>query len=107
MVINARLHSNGLSLVRERVHGFDLIRETEEKVTFRVSDKISFKILLWKEVLRFGHKGKLSPWFTRLIAYRLILLPELDRIHNVIYVYMLRQYRLDSSHDISLIDIET
>ena len=52
--------------------------------------------------MRFGKKGKLSP---RLIgpygviekvgpvAYKLALPPELEKIHNVFHVSMLRRYR--------------
>ncbi len=40
-----------------------------------------------------------------LVAYRLALRPELDKIHNVFYVSMLRRYRLDSSHFISAEEI--
>ena len=57
--------------------------------------------------MRFGKKGKLSP---RLIgpyeiiekvgplAYRLALPPDLEKIHNVFHVSMLRRYRSDPSH---------
>ena len=69
----------------------------------------------WKKVLRFGRKGKLSPRFIgpyeiieRIgpVAYRLALPPELDRIHNVFHVSMLRRYRSDPSHVISPIEVE-
>ncbi|KAA3466566.1 hypothetical protein EPI10_001650 [Gossypium australe] len=32
MIMNVKLHNVELSLVRKRIHGVDLIRETEEKV---------------------------------------------------------------------------
>ena len=69
----------------------------------------------WKKVLLFGRKGKLSPRFIwpyeiieriGLVAYRLVLPPELDRIHNVFHVSMLRRYRSDLSHVISPIEVE-
>ena len=55
--------------------------------------------------MRFGRKGKLSPRFmgpyevienVGLVAYRLTLPPELEKIHNVFNVSMLRRYRSDS-----------
>ncbi|XP_058002307.1 uncharacterized protein LOC131179471 [Hevea brasiliensis] len=63
-----------------------------------------------EERLRFRKKGQLSPRFigpyevikrVGTIVYRLALLPELDKIHNVFYVSMLRRYRSDLSHVIS------
>ena len=35
------------------------------------------------------------------VPYRLALTPELEKIHNVFHVSMLRSYRLDSSHVVS------
>ena len=65
--------------------------------------------------MRFGRKGKLSPRFIGSyeviekvgpMAYRLALLPELEKIHNVFHVSLLRRYRPDSSHVVSLETIE-
>ncbi|KAL4302047.1 hypothetical protein GQ457_10G007520 [Hibiscus cannabinus] len=57
--------------------------------------------------MRFGRKGKLSPRFIgpyevikRIgpVAYRLRLLEQLQCIHGVFHVSMLRRYRLDPLH---------
>ncbi|XP_012480959.1 uncharacterized protein LOC105795848 [Gossypium raimondii] len=40
------------------------------------------------------------------VAYQLELSPELDRIHNMFYVSMLRRYRSDPSHVVSVEEIE-
>ena len=40
------------------------------------------------------------------VAYRLALPPNLEKIHNVFHVSMLRRYRLDSSHVVSSETIE-
>ncbi len=40
------------------------------------------------------------------VAYRLALPSELDKIHNVFHVSMLRRYISDSSHVISMEEIE-
>ncbi|KAG8500109.1 hypothetical protein CXB51_003598 [Gossypium anomalum] len=127
-------------LNERKIHGVDLIRETEEKVKvirdslkvasyrqksyadlkrkeieFQVGDNVFLKVSPWKKVLRFGRKGKLSPRFIgpyeiieRIgpVAYRLALPPELDRIHNVFQVSMLRRYRSDPSHVISPTEVE-
>ena len=57
--------------------------------------------------MRFGKKGKLSPRFISPyevvekvgpVAYKLALPPDLENIHNVFHVSMLRRYRSNSSH---------
>ncbi|KAG8503456.1 hypothetical protein CXB51_001429 [Gossypium anomalum] len=94
-------------LKENQIYGVDLIKETEEKVILKVSP--------WKKVLRFGRKGKLSPRFigpyeviekVGPVAYRLALPPELEKIHDVFHVSMLRRYRSDPSHVVSLTEIE-
>ena len=65
--------------------------------------------------MRFGKKGKLSPRFigpyeviekVGPVANRLSLPPELEKIHNVFHVSMLRRYRSNLSHVVSLEKIE-
>ena len=60
--------------------------------------------------MRFKQKGKLSPRFigpyeviekVGPVAYRLALPPELEKIHNVFHISMLRRYRSDPSHVVS------
>ncbi|XP_017609437.1 uncharacterized protein LOC108455384 [Gossypium arboreum] len=86
-----------------RVLGPELISDTEDKV------------LQWKKILRFGRKGKLSPRFIgpyRMlkavgpVAYQLELPPELDRIHDIFHVSMLRRYRSDPVHIVSTEEVE-
>ena len=57
--------------------------------------------------MRFGKNGKLSPRFIGSyeviekvgpMAYRLALPPELEKIHIVFHVSMLRRYSSNSSH---------
>ena len=65
--------------------------------------------------MRFGKTSKLSPrfiWPYEVIekvgpmAYKLALPPELEKIHNVFHVSMLRRYRSDPSHEVSSETIE-
>ena len=46
--------------------------------------------------------NKLALW----LAYRLALPPELDKLHNVFHVSMLRRYRFDGSHIQQVQDIQ-
>ncbi|KAG8499075.1 hypothetical protein CXB51_005486 [Gossypium anomalum] len=77
-----------------------------KEIEYQVGDKVFLKVSLWKKVLRFGKKGKLSPCFIgpyeiieRIgpVAYRLALPPKLEKIHDVFHVSMLHRYRSDPS----------
>ena len=78
--------------------------------------EIGKKVFLnWKKVMRFGKKGKLSRRFigpyeviekVGPMAYRLALPPDLEKIHDVFHVSMLRRYRSDPSHVVSSETIE-
>ncbi|WMV29888.1 hypothetical protein MTR67_023273 [Solanum verrucosum] len=84
-------------------------------IEFKVRYKVFLKVSPWKKIMRFGQKGKLSPRFIRPyeilervgpVAYKLALPPELDKIHNVFHVSMLRRYRSDLSHVLPVESIE-
>ena len=70
-------------------------------IRYEISEKVFLKVSPWKKVMRFGKKGKLSPIFigpyeviekVGPMAYRLALPPDLEKIHNVFHVSMLRRY---------------
>ena len=72
-----------------------------------MGDKVFLKVSPWRKILRFGQRGKLSPRFIgpyeileRIgpMAYRLVLPPELAKLHDVFHVSMLRRYRSNKSH---------
>ena len=76
-------------------------------IRYEISEKVFLKVSPWKKVMRFGKKGQLSPRFigpykvikkVGPVAYRLALPPDLEKIHNVFHVSMLRRYRSDPSH---------
>ena len=76
-------------------------------VSFSPGDLVFLKVSPMKGVMRFGKKGKLAPRYigpfeirARVgeVAYRLVLPPELSRIHPVFHVSMLRKYIADPSH---------
>ncbi|WMV58770.1 hypothetical protein MTR67_052155 [Solanum verrucosum] len=84
-------------------------------IEYQVGDKVYLKVSPWKKIMRFGQKGKLSPRFigpykilerVGPVAYKLASPPELDKIHNVYHVSMLRRYRFDPSHILPVESIE-
>ncbi|KAJ9152704.1 hypothetical protein P3X46_026239 [Hevea brasiliensis] len=84
-------------------------------IEYAVGEKVFLKVSPWKRIMRFGRKGKLSPRFigpyevlerVGPLAYRLALPPELEKIHNVFHVSMLRMYRSDPSHVLPVEEIE-
>ena len=79
-------------------------------IRYEIGEKVFLKVSPWKKVMRFRKNGKLSPTFigpyevaekVGLVAYRLALPLELEKIHNVFHVSMLRRYRSDPSHVVS------
>ena len=84
-------------------------------IRYEIGEKMFLKVLPWKKVMRFWKKGKLNPRFigpyevikkVGPVAYRLALPPDLEKIHNVFHVSMLRRYQLDPSHVVSTETIE-
>ncbi|KAG8486371.1 hypothetical protein CXB51_019815 [Gossypium anomalum] len=112
----------GVDLIRETEEKVWIIRDSlkatsdrqksytdlkRRDIEYPVGDRVFLKVSPWKKVLRFGKKGKLSPRFigpyeiverVGPVAYRLALPPELEKIHNVFHVSMLRRYRSAPSH---------
>ena len=82
----------------------DLARKDKE---YEVGDLVFLKVSPWKGLMRFGKKGKLSPRYIgpfeilrRIgkLAYELALPPNLQQVHNVFHVSMLRKYNPDARH---------
>ncbi|KAA3466552.1 Transposon Ty3-G Gag-Pol polyprotein [Gossypium australe] len=120
-------------LKENQIHGVDLVKVIcdclkavfdkkksysdlkRKEIEFQVGDKVFLKVSPWNKVLRFGMKGKLSPRFIgpyeiteriEPVAYRLALLSELENIHDVFHMSMLRRYRSDPSHVITPTEVE-
>ncbi|KAL8114656.1 hypothetical protein AgCh_021499 [Apium graveolens] len=81
--------------------------QTKKDREYEVGDSVLLKVSPWKGVMRFGKKGKLSPRFIgpfeilrRIgpLAYELALPPNLQQVHNVFHVSMLRKYHADARH---------
>ena len=84
-------------------------------IRYEIDEKVFLKESPWKKVMRFGEKGKLSPRFigpyeviekVGPVAYKLSLPQELEKIHNVFHVSMLRRYKSNPSHVVSSETIE-
>ncbi|KAA3487258.1 reverse transcriptase [Gossypium australe] len=116
-------------LSENKIHRVNLIRETEDKVKiirdslkaasdrqksyadlkrkeieFQIDDKVFLKVSPQIESAIYQTVEiieRIGP-----VAYRLALPSELEKIHNVFHLYMLRRYRSNSSHVISPSEIE-
>ncbi|XP_040950753.1 uncharacterized protein [Gossypium hirsutum] len=82
---------------------------------YSVGDFVFLKVSPWKKVLRFSLKGKLSLRFIEpyqilkrvgLVVYQLELRPDLDRIHDVFHILMLRRCCSDPTHIVPVKEIE-
>ncbi|CAN0827436.1 Transposon Tf2-9 polyprotein [Linum grandiflorum] len=85
------------------------------EVSYQVGDKVFLKVSPWKGLMRFGRKGKLAPRYigpydiidkVGPVAYVLALPSELEKIHNVFHVSMLKRYIGDPSHVIQPEEVE-
>lgn len=74
---------------------------------FEEGSYVFLKVSMWKDIIRFGKKGKLAPKFVGpfrilqwigMVSYRLGLLPNMSNVHPVFHVSMLRAYEPDRSH---------
>ncbi|KAK9011310.1 hypothetical protein V6N11_044162 [Hibiscus sabdariffa] len=108
-----KLISERLKAASDRQKSYADLKRRE--VEYAVGDKVFLKVSPWKKVMRFGRKGKLSPRYigpyeivgrVGPVAYRLLLPPELEKIHDVFHVSMLRKYRSDPSHVMPVEEIE-
>ena len=120
----------GLDLIQETEEKVKMIRERLKVATdrqksyadskrkdsrYKIDEKVFLKVSPWKKVMRFGKNDKLSPRFIGSygviekvgpVAYQLALPPELENIHNVFHLSMIKRYRSDPSHVVSLETIE-
>ncbi|KAK8515214.1 hypothetical protein V6N12_019262 [Hibiscus sabdariffa] len=108
-----KLISERLKAASDRQKSYADLKRRE--IEYAVGDRVFLKVSPWKKLMRFGRKGKLSLRYIGQyeiveragpVAYRLLLPPELERIHDVFHVSMLRNYRSDPSHVMLVEEIE-
>lgn len=71
-----------------------------QPLEFQKGDHVFLNVLPKRGIMRFGKKGKLSPFIglfqilkrVREVAYKLALPPHLSIVHHVFHVLMLRKY---------------
>ena len=77
------------------------------ELEFEVRDIVFLKVAPWEGVIQFQKQGKLNPRYIdpfkilkRIgsVAYQLELLQDLEQVHDVFHVSMLRKYISDPSH---------
>ncbi|GJT76054.1 putative reverse transcriptase domain-containing protein [Tanacetum coccineum] len=81
---------------------------------FEVGDRVLLKVSPWKDVVRFGKKGKLAPRYVGpfeilkrigLVAYRLRLPEELSSVHDTFHMLNLKKCLMDASLHVPLDEI--
>ncbi|XP_035845384.1 uncharacterized protein LOC118491599 [Helianthus annuus] len=84
-------------------------------IEFQIGDRVMLKVSLWKGIIWFRKRGKLSPRFigpfkiierVDKVAYRLELLEELSGIHSTFHVSHLQKCLADETAYIHYGDIE-
>ncbi|KAL9400738.1 hypothetical protein Peur_004587 [Populus x canadensis] len=82
---------------------------------FSTGDQVFLKVAPWKNLLRFGLKGKLTPRFigpfkilqrVGPVAYKVELPPQLARVHDVFHVSLLRKANVDPARVLPQVPVE-
>nr|GEV81812.1 ribonuclease H-like domain-containing protein [Tanacetum cinerariifolium] len=102
-----------IQVARDRQKSYaDVCRKPLE---FQVGDKVKLKISSWKEVIRFGKRGKLNPRYigpfkvlakVGTVAYKLELPRQLSKVYSTFHVSKLKKCLSDESLVIPLDEIQ-
>ncbi|GJX60305.1 hypothetical protein Tco_0291695, partial [Tanacetum coccineum] len=98
-----------------RYHQKSYVDYKRKLVEFEVGDQVLLRVLPWKNVVRFGKKGKLAPRYVGpfeilerigLVAYRLRLPEELNSVHDTFHVSNLKKCLADANLHVPLDEIK-
>ncbi|GKC07454.1 putative reverse transcriptase domain-containing protein [Tanacetum coccineum] len=104
---------NRIQAARDRQKSYADVRR--KPLEFQVGDKVMLKVLPWKEVIRFGKRGKLNPRYigpfkiiakVGTVAYRLELPEQLSKVHSTFHVSNLKKCMSDEPLAIPLEEIQ-
>ncbi|GKA34001.1 MAK10-like protein [Tanacetum coccineum] len=93
-----------LQAARDRQRSYANVRR--KPLEFQVGDHVMLKVSPRKDVIRFGKRGKLNPWYigpfkilkrVGPVAYKLKLPEELSNVHNTFHVSNLKKCLSDES----------
>ncbi|GJZ00438.1 hypothetical protein Tco_0517867 [Tanacetum coccineum] len=102
-----------IQAARDRQKSYADVRR--KPLEFQVGDKVMLKVSPWKEVIRFGKRGKLNPRYigpfkiiakVGTVAYRLELPEKLCRVHSTFHVSNLKKCMADEPLAIPLDEIQ-
>nr|GEV85492.1 Gag-Pol polyprotein [Tanacetum cinerariifolium] len=98
---------------RDRQKSYAKVRR--RPLEFQVGDKVMLKVSSWKEVIRFGKRGKMNPRYigpfkilakVGTVAYRLELPEQLSCVHSTFHVSNLKKYLFDETLVLPLDEIQ-
>nr|GEZ61264.1 hypothetical protein [Tanacetum cinerariifolium] len=102
-----------IQAARDRQKSYAYVRR--KPLEFQVGDKVMLKVSPWKEVIRFGKRGKLNPRYigpfkilakVGTVAYRLEPPEQLSRVHSTFHVSKLMKCMADEPIAIPLDEIQ-
>nr|GEX17952.1 putative reverse transcriptase domain-containing protein [Tanacetum cinerariifolium] len=96
-------------LIKQRIQAAQDRQKTyadlkQKPMEFEIKDRVMLKVPPWKEVVRFGKRGKLNPRYVRpfkvlakvgKVAYRLEIPQELSRVHQTFHVSNMKKFYAD------------
>ena len=100
-----------MSLIRQRLLKAQSLQKSYADVRrlpleFEVGDHVFLKVILKRELVRFGKRRKLSPRFigpfeilerVGTVVYQLALPPSMSGVHELFHISMLQRYTPDSA----------
>ncbi|GJU90404.1 putative reverse transcriptase domain-containing protein [Tanacetum coccineum] len=104
---------NRIQAARNRQKSYADVRR--KPFEFQVGDKVMLKVSPWKEVIRFGKRGKLNPRYigpfkiiakVGTVAYRLELSEQLSRVHSTFHVSKMKKCMAEEPLVIPLDEIQ-